>query len=692
MLWMDEAAARAERRLREAGVSLTLGGEPTLVPELPDGPEWHVDADGPSKLALARALAQAIQARTWPGSTLLFCSGKRYPGEVNPRWALRLVTGLDGHAIAAWPDHAVCRPLSPSRAELWLQSLGARLGVVTQILPLRDPLDPDRSVWAVPLSWDQGRWRSCAWPLAPAWRELGTAVGPAGLRLPLEHFPSGEPCQLLTLEIDTDGWELFLPPLARGPIEELLRAIASLAVEPDSGAALAVPRLSGVLPVDADQGWQVLGLTADPGVLEINLPVCRSWADYRTWLELLEEAAASVGLRSWRQACNGNEQGTGGGNHLLFGGPDLEQTPFFRRPAWLVGILRYWQHHPSLSYLFCGDGVGPASQAPRPDEALGGLADLELAYRMLEAAPVGDQRQLIGETLRHLHADRSGNNHRSEISFDKFWNPGVPGGCQGLIEFRAIESLPRSDWTAAIALLWISLAAMLLDRRQRPSRLHDWGSSLHDRMLLPSQLWSDLRAVLADLEAAGLSLQSDPYRRIWQWRFPVLLHWCDPASGAQLELREALEPWPLICDTPREGGHTSRFVDASLRRFELTANAPFRQGWDVRLQGRRLDLPGGDQPLAVRWRAHRLYPCLHPGIPPQPHLHLQLLGPATGAAPAVDLHWRLGPDGNRFVQVSPDPARTSALPPQESWPSPWLSGQCSLDLRQHHLLPTDPSG
>ena len=49
-----------EQRLRQAGVQLTMGGEPTLVPLEPDGAEWNVAADGPSKLGYARALAKEL--------------------------------------------------------------------------------------------------------------------------------------------------------------------------------------------------------------------------------------------------------------------------------------------------------------------------------------------------------------------------------------------------------------------------------------------------------------------------------------------------------------------------------------------------------------------------------------------------------------------------------------------------------
>ncbi len=672
---MEAAAARAESRLRQEGIELTLGGEPTYVPIEPQGAEWSVAADGPTKLPIARAMAAAIQRRTWPGSTLIYCSGKRYEGEVNPRWALRLVTGEGGQPIAPWPlPPGQGQPLAAAAADAWLQGLGQTLGVPLHATRLQDPLDPQRLVWAVPLTWDGEQWSSSPWALAAEERQLTLAPGPAGLRLPLEHFPAGVPCQLLALEIDASGWGIFLPPLERRPTELVLQAISDQA----RGRDLAAPEFSGLLPVDAAEGWQVLGLVADPGVLEINLPVCAGWSEYQHWIGLLDGAAAEVGLRSWKAGADGAQQGTGGGNHLLWGGPSLERHPFFSRPAWLVGVLRYFQHHPSLSYLFCGAGVGPASQAPRPDEALGSLFDLELAYRFLERLGAGDQRQLIGETLRHLHADRAGNNHRCEISLDKFWNPGIPAGCLGLIEFRALETLPDPQWTAAIALLWSSLAAMLLDPERRPAQLRPWGAELHDRLLLPGPLWDDLELVLADLSAAGLPLAAQPFQAIWRWRFPPLLEWQGEDPQEQLSLLPALEPWPLICDTPREGGFTSRFVDASLQRLEVRSSAALRGRCRLLLNGRPLPLAAG--PLAVRYRHHRLYPCLHPGLEPHLPLVLQLLGPEPAAAAAGWLplaQWRFHSADARWQPQTPTPIQTPLGP---AWRS-LEPGLCSLDLR-----------
>ncbi len=699
---LEAVARRAEQRLQQAGIRLTLGGEPTVVPFDPVGPEWSVSADGPGKLAIARHLAREIQSRAWPGSTLLYCPGKRYEGEVNPRWALRLISGSSGRPPVRWP--APCQPglrgqrPRPEQGEAWLSRLAERLGINLEPVPLRDPQDPQRRVWAVPLSADEEgpdpedptgaapiHWRPAVWRLEDGLRQLSGAPGPAGLRLPLEHLDPELPRQVLTLEIDAEGWELFLPPLTRRPLEALLQAVA------DCLDGWAAPRLSGVLPLDGEGHWQVLGLTADPGVLEINLPICHSWSDYNGWLQLLEQLCHTVGLRSWKPGPGGRQLSTGGGNHLLWGGPDLNRHPFFARPAWLVGILRYWQHHPSLAYLFCGDCVGPASQSPRPDEAaVGRLFELELAYRCLEQAddgrteqdPRGDHRSLIGETLRHLHADSSGNNHRSEISFDKFWNPASPGGCQGLVEFRALESLPQAQWSAAVALLWSALAAHLLVPAHRPRNLRDWGNRLHDQMLLPSQLWADLEAVLADLRADGLVLPQALFRQIWEWRFPPLLQWQEGPYG--VEVRQAPEPWPLICDTPVQGGFTSRFVDASLRRLELSLSEAFRQEGALWLQGRPLPLDG--PLLAVRYRHQRLFPSLHPAIAPQLPLRLELQTPLGRRS------YRLLEEGLRFepwrsgreprnpeaaASTTPSPAAGTA----PAWSGRRSSDDVTLDLR-----------
>ncbi|MEQ1862494.1 MAG: transglutaminase family protein, partial [Chthoniobacteraceae bacterium] len=559
---LSTVAERIEATFAAHEVVLTLGGEPTYVPENPEGAEWSVTALGPTKLAHAYALAAALQQQALPHAVDFYCPGKSYPGELNPRWAITLVWNRDGTPLFAASDSSAESDPSDFREAL-LPLLGLESGWLRAV----DPFDEDRAVWVLPLDHEDGAFISEDWALGPDLTLLRTD-GPAGLRLPMNELPADARRRALTVELRDDELHLFLPPLMQPGFLALLNACAvaaSLCDAPHGAERRGYKvRFAGYLPGDDADRWSKLAIAADPGVLEINLPPCTTWMEYRDWLATLERATAACGLRSWKQTADGGQLGTGGGNHLLFGGPTLDTNPLFTRPRWVTSILRYWQHHPALSYLFTGQYVGASSQAPRPDEGPTDYYDLEMAYRFLEELPPGDHRYLISETLRHLHTDAGGNTHRSETSFDKFWNVAFDGGCRGLIEFRAVESFPRAEWMSAIALLWRAIAARLL-ATPFLAPLIEHGDALHDRYFLPGGLIADFDEVLADLRAAGFELPRAIFEQIIDWRCPVLLQ-----SETGLIVRRALESWPLLCEQPLEGGSTSRFVDTSIERLEFT--------------------------------------------------------------------------------------------------------------------------
>jgi uncharacterized protein (DUF2126 family) len=481
--------------------------------------------------------------------------------------------------------------------------------------------------------------------------QLIAAEGPAGLRLPMNLLPEDALRRALVVEVKEDRLHVFLPPLRQQGFLQLLRAVTAAL----RGAGAPEPIFEGYVPSDEAQRWSSLSVTPDPGVLEINLPPCRSAEEYAVWMRRLEKVANATGLRSYKQPSAEITIGTGGGNHLLFGGRTLEGNGFFRHPAWVTSILRYWQHHPSLSYLFTGDYVGSSSQAPRPDESARELYDLEMAYRFLEKLKPGeDHRVIISETLRHLHTDGSGNTHRSEISFDKFWNAAWDGGCRGLIEFRAIESMPFAEWMSAVALLWHAIAARLFERRfTQPLIAH--GSELHDRYFLPTPLWQDFEMILRDLARAGFKLPRELYRQIWEWRFPQLLSCKD--GPAELMVRKGHEGWPLLCETPLEGGTTSRFVDTSMERLEFIANQAFAGTHRIYVQGRELMLdkfPGGRIGAGLRYRRTALYPSLHPGLPPQVPLFVTIRNSRESQL------FKLDADRRHFQPASEAPPRRSS--------------------------------
>ncbi len=610
---------RARKIFRAHGVELTMGGEPTYVPTEPLGAEWSITALGPTKLGFARALGSALVSQSLPNALPIYSPGKLYPGEVNPRWTLYLLWRLDSSPLLTTPASSK-KPLPPNKALAKFQSALCRsLRISSTWLELADPVTPGHHAWVLPLDHDNARFLTAPWDLGPS-PALLPAEGPAGLRLPLQDLPPALSRRALTVEWIGDQLQIFIPPLFQPAFLELLTHI-----EKALGAAHChAPSFAGYIPSDDSGCWEKLAIASDPGVLEINLPPCSDWSEYAQWLDRLERAAAASNLCSHKQLRPEEQTGTGGGNHLLFGGPSLDRNALFTHPGWITSLLRYWQHHPSLAYLFTGQYVGASSQAPRPDESARALYDLEMAYQFLEQLPPGDHRQLISETLRHLHTDTSGNTHRSEISFDKFWNLAFDGGCRGLIEFRAVETLPRADWMSAVAQLWWSLAAHLLEQPFTKPLL-DQSQILHDRFFLPAYLWNDLSQILRDLARAGFPLPESTFRAIADWRLPVMLDW--QQEGASLTIRKALESWPLLCETPLEGGSTSRFVDTSIERLEFLANPQFARHCKIRINGRLLPLqtfPDGMFGAGLRYRRSALHPSLHPGIAPQLPLSLDI--------------------------------------------------------------------
>jgi len=620
---LARVADKVDAAFAARGVKLTLGGEPTYVPIDPQGAEWSITALGPTKLRYGYALADALIAQALANAVPVFSPGKHYPGEVNPRWAINLVWNRDGSPLVSALADPV--PVSPAALDatalaLFAENLLRRLGLASGWIRGVDPLDEARPVRVLPLDHDAAGFLTADWQLGES-LELLRAQGHAGLRLPLASLPEEVNRRALAIEIKDDGLHVFLPPLLQGPWLALVEHIVLALRETQLGPAI----FAGYVPGDEADVWTKLGIASDPGVLEINLPPCSNWRDYAAWLDLLERACATAGLRSFKQSSPDEQTGSGGGNHLLFGGPTLDENPLFTHPRWVTSILRYWQHHPSLAYLFTGSYVGSASQAPRPDECTTALYDLEMAYQFLEQLPDGgDHRLMIGETLRHLHTDNSGNSHRSETSFDKFWNVNFDGGCRGLVEFRAVETLPRAEWMSAIALLWHALAAHLL-AQPCTAPLTDYGEKLHDTFFLPTHLWADFEKVLRDLRRGGFALPVKIFRAIFEWRFPIMLTHTE--GDATLTIRRAHEGWPLLCEQPLEGGTTSRFVDTSIERLEFAASKAFAAECQIRVHGRALGLrrfPGGQTGAGLRYRRTALYPSLHPGIPPQMPLYLTI--------------------------------------------------------------------
>jgi uncharacterized protein (DUF2126 family) len=252
---------------------------------------------------------------------------------------------------------------------------------------------------------------------------------------------------------------------------------------------------------------------------------------------------------------DGRAVGSGGGNHVTLGGATPLESPFLQRPELLARLVRFFQHHPSLSFLFTGLFVGPTSQAPRADEArLDNLAELELALHQLHRAGERPAPWFIDRLLRNLLVDLSGNTHRTEICIDKLYNPGSVTGRLGIVELRAFEMPPHERMAVAqVVLVRAIVAALAAAPYDAP--LVAWGTRLHDEFMLPYFVWQDFQDVLAFLASRGVPLDEEWYRVFLDYRFPLFGQ--IQCEGVTLDIRPALEPWSVLGEEPT-GGTTSR--------------------------------------------------------------------------------------------------------------------------------------
>jgi uncharacterized protein (DUF2126 family) len=672
-----DIGSRADAQLGELGLTLTQGGEPTFVPRDTRAAEWNALALGPEKLPCARRFARHLLESYLPGAVVLLTAGKLYPGELLPRWNLGLYRSKEYPPL--WRNLALLqldqspRPRrSPTEPRRLLQTLAKTLRLKAGPVPAFEDVaermrreesrghtspfprfsrhearfvltqqwtEADRARWkpfcepvgwVLPLDYRKGRWESADWEFEEG-RDLILipGEGPLGLRLPLFRLKGDTLKRALTAELKDGELRLFLPPLPS------LEAFVDLVCQVEnlvSSQAFAPVTLEGYPPFSPQPNLESIGLAADPGVIEVNLPPSSTFATLNDLIPTVYRAAEAAGLRGFKYQLDGRKVSTGGGAHVLLGGPSWDQNPFLKRPDLLASFIRFFQHHPSLSYLFSGLFIGPSCQAPRPDELLSGvLPELELALVGLDRLPRPAKPEWIDRILRNLLLDWHGNTHRAEICVDKFYNVFLPNGCLGLVEFRAFEMTPDPDSLLAVnALLRALAAAFARAPYQKP--LIAWGDQLHDQFLLPWFLETDLRRVLSWLRRHGFDFPDGLFQRHLDFRLPLLHR--GRHARVRWELRQALEPWPVMGDQPGPVGTNSRPVDASTDRvqFTLHASAPVPPLLvnvnDVPLLLRKQ--AGSNWICGIRYRLFDNLAGLQPHLPAQSPLTFDFIHPKSG--------------------------------------------------------------
>ena len=426
--------------------------------------------------------------------------------------------------------------------------------------------------------------------------------------------PNGLIHSAICAEVRDGVLRLFLPPMARAEhFVELMATIESVA-----GKLNAPLVLEGYTP-PADPRLSHFSVTPDPGVIEINVQPATSWEHQKDITHTVYEEARLARLSAEKFMIDGRRTGTGGGNHIVLGAAHPEDSPFLRRPDLLRSFVSFWQNHPSLSYLFAGTYIGPTSQSPRIDEARhDSLYELEIAFQQLPKSKSKDgdvAPWIVDRLFRNLLVDLTGNTHRAEFCIDKLYSPDSDRGRLGLVEMRGFEMPPHPQMSLVQAALLRACLALFWKRPFEGGFVR-WGTQLHDKFMLPHYLMEDFMSVLQTLNAGGYAFESEWFDPFFVFRFPL----CGTAQvgDVTLELRSALEPWPVMGEEPAGGG-VSRSVDSTVERLQIMTRGLIPGRHVLACNGRHVPLAptreNGAHVAGIRFKAWSQPSSLHPRLP-----------------------------------------------------------------------------
>src|SRR5258707_12413151 len=134
----------------------------------------------------------------------------------------------------------------------------------------------------------------------------------------------------MAIEIRDGVFFAFMPPVEK--IDDYLELIA--AVEATAEDMQVKVHVEGY-PPPFDPRIEVIKVTPDPGVIEVNIQPSTNWRSAVDITFGLYEDAEKIKLGANKFLFEGRNTGTGGGNHVGSGGGTPKGSPFFGRPGLL---------------------------------------------------------------------------------------------------------------------------------------------------------------------------------------------------------------------------------------------------------------------------------------------------------------------------------------------------------------------